>query len=367
MWIPQPVISCSSHQYCAHCPAFACAPRLYYLFKPEYTYWILIILTRKLLLAVCELMFRTNVTFQLSTVLLDFFWAYVLQTRNNPYMSTFEFGKVVKDNKKKLETLVEVNMERSAMESRLKKRGSITQIRNAAIDRFRQRSRALGDQYLWNWNNVEGTLLMCAVLVNVFGIMFASEYVEVGSETYNALGSLTLSVIIFSLIYYFMVVWSEIFIKFAPGLLGTCDRIFCFICKKNENATRRESVSVELGDLHAGVRTSRSSVTFENVRANPLVQQQGESSQRFNTDALMSFEKQVELSKTVEKLMAQNQELKKALAAAELASQQSAKPFRKKVKKRNIGGEPRTEDFQESLEVHNGEANDAAGEDEGGL
>ena len=44
--------------------------KLYYQFKPEYWYWGLVILARKFMFAWCELMLRTNATFQLCAVLL---------------------------------------------------------------------------------------------------------------------------------------------------------------------------------------------------------------------------------------------------------------------------------------------------------
>merc|ERR1711871_661611 len=63
---------------------------LYYHFKPGKVYWMLIILARKLGVALSALMFRRNVAFLLSCVLLLLFASYVLQVRHRPYMSTVE-------------------------------------------------------------------------------------------------------------------------------------------------------------------------------------------------------------------------------------------------------------------------------------
>ena len=47
--------------------------KLYYHFKPEQTYWIVLIIGRKFWIAFAGLMFRGNASFQLATVLLVLF------------------------------------------------------------------------------------------------------------------------------------------------------------------------------------------------------------------------------------------------------------------------------------------------------
>ena len=53
-------------------------------YKPEYFYWSIVIIFRKLLLVVFTLVFHTNATMQLSTILLVCFVAYTLQVKYNP-------------------------------------------------------------------------------------------------------------------------------------------------------------------------------------------------------------------------------------------------------------------------------------------
>ena len=63
-----------------------CADRynkLYYLFKPEYNTWIVLIITRKLALAATGLMFRSNPAFQLAISLLITFYSFVMQVCNS--------------------------------------------------------------------------------------------------------------------------------------------------------------------------------------------------------------------------------------------------------------------------------------------
>ena len=51
--------------------------KLYYQYKPDKYYWVLIVVGRKFLLCVTSLMFKKNPTFQLSMALLIMFVAYV--------------------------------------------------------------------------------------------------------------------------------------------------------------------------------------------------------------------------------------------------------------------------------------------------
>ena len=54
---------------------------MYYHFRPDFYYWILVVLSRKLLIAITALMFRKNPTFQMSFALLVLFICYALQAR----------------------------------------------------------------------------------------------------------------------------------------------------------------------------------------------------------------------------------------------------------------------------------------------
>ena len=52
---------------------------MYYHFRPDYWFWIIIILGRKLLIAVTALMFNKNPAFQMAIALLVLFICYALQ------------------------------------------------------------------------------------------------------------------------------------------------------------------------------------------------------------------------------------------------------------------------------------------------
>merc|ERR1711871_780070 len=77
--------------------------KLYYYYKPGKTYWMLVILARKVGIAFCSLVFRTNPGFMLSSVVLILFIAFSLQTRHSPYMSTSQRQLVLAEHTIKAE------------------------------------------------------------------------------------------------------------------------------------------------------------------------------------------------------------------------------------------------------------------------
>ena len=73
-------------------------------------------------------------------------------------------------------------------------------------------------RFFFNYNTVESTLLFSAILVCLFGIMFASGFMEPGDALYEVLGELTLAVIGISCAYYFFVIWCEVVSVMFPAL-----------------------------------------------------------------------------------------------------------------------------------------------------
>jgi len=59
---------------------------VYMHYKPEKEYWVVNVILRKALIAFSALMFRGNATFQLATILLVLFWAFVMQVLNRPFL-----------------------------------------------------------------------------------------------------------------------------------------------------------------------------------------------------------------------------------------------------------------------------------------
>lgn len=163
--------------------------KLYYHFKPGKTYWIFIIVNRKMWIAFAGLMFRGSPGFQLAFVLMILFASYVLQVQHRPYMSTAERNLVLEEHRKKAEEgdldhirikpQMELAIARQSAADGLKK----IQKKNRRMNNWMTNSksvRRLGfDQeknasYFWDYNTIEATLLACAVFVCLSGVMFES-------------------------------------------------------------------------------------------------------------------------------------------------------------------------------------------------
>jgi len=220
--------------------------KLYYQFKPEHWYWTVAILVRKFLIAFTSLMFRKSPEFQLAMALLVIFVSYVLQVRNRPYMSMSEHEDVLE------------NLERSAVREKynlsvaqaLAAAGqgppvSAAQLRTpyrimaervksveSSVSRRKTvsaRSRAARAQaFFWNYNTVESTLLACAVLVCLAGIMLASGRFKLTDESgalyyetqRDTITWITIMVVSFSILYFFAVFASELMSTLAPNAMS---------------------------------------------------------------------------------------------------------------------------------------------------
>jgi hypothetical protein len=205
---------------------------LYFKFKPKYFYWILVIILRKLCIVGFTLIFHVNATMQLSMILLVVFLSYTLQVKYNPYLSRSDYEDILGDlDEAEYEALVgpmgscpqpkgigyDIMLEEKALKetvtsTRLSMNGLDVAGRVARGDVTRDELKNLGSAALrlaFNYNTVESTLLFCAILICLFGIMFASGFTGPGDPLYERLGELTLTVIFVSVTYYMIVVWTE--------------------------------------------------------------------------------------------------------------------------------------------------------------
>src|SRR5262249_48231228 len=67
---------------------------MYMNFKPEFFFWLIVILLRKFGVAFAALMFRGNATFQLAVILVVIFTSFTLQVRYRPFLSAGEYAVV---------------------------------------------------------------------------------------------------------------------------------------------------------------------------------------------------------------------------------------------------------------------------------
>ncbi|GMH47860.1 hypothetical protein TrRE_jg8833, partial [Triparma retinervis] len=188
--------------------------KLYYYYKPNCWYWTLVVLLRKFMIATISLMFRANATFQMCMIVLTIFISSVFQVKWQPFMSMSERDDVLKEHKDAVEqfnTEIEKRMGAAKEKKKQFKLGEATNVEIAS---------AVAN-YFWNYNTVEVVLLSCSILVNLFGLMFESKFLKVDSAPHESLASLTFCVIVTSLIYVWMVIWSEIVSAIFPKLKCT--------------------------------------------------------------------------------------------------------------------------------------------------
>jgi hypothetical protein len=185
--------------------------RLYYHFRPEQWYWILVILGRKFLIAITALMFNKNPAFQMAVALLVLFIAYALQVRYSPYMSMSERLTVLMEHKRKALLGDKVHQALAATIAVTRRQGRRSGV-SMSMDKAKDR-RAVAVSFFWNYNTVESVLLFSAVLVNLAGVMFESGRFDTGlyKEQQDFLTYAVIVVITLSIGYFIVVLVSEVY------------------------------------------------------------------------------------------------------------------------------------------------------------
>eukprot|EP00520_Triparma_pacifica_P008947 CAMPEP_0118663976 /NCGR_PEP_ID=MMETSP0785-20121206/17747_1 /TAXON_ID=91992 /ORGANISM="Bolidomonas pacifica, Strain CCMP 1866" /LENGTH=4925 /DNA_ID=CAMNT_0006557813 /DNA_START=422 /DNA_END=15195 /DNA_ORIENTATION=+ len=189
-----------------------CYSKLYYYYKPKCWYWTLMVLLKKFSIATISLMFRANATFQMCMIVLMIFIAAVMQVRNQPYMSMSEREEVLKEHKDAVAQFnADIEMIRGGSMIERKKKFNLGTM-------SKKEAGYIAAEYFWNYNTVETVLLGSSILVNLFGIMFESQFLKEGTYAHETLANVTLTVIIVSLVYVLIVVWSEVVAAVFPSL-----------------------------------------------------------------------------------------------------------------------------------------------------
>lgn len=216
--------------------------RLYYHYKPGKTYWVLIVVARKFCIASTGLLFRDNPGFQLAVLLLILFTFFCLQIKHSPFMSTSERQAVIKAHKDKAANIGDVTEKQrlthlrlqnalKANESRAKKVRSKTK-NDLRAGRWGDATDASNEAtvitktaaYFWDYNTVESCLLACSIFVCVGGVMFESDRFKDREDTSwqrDLITYFVISVISFSMLYFSVVLASELFSALTKQALPT--------------------------------------------------------------------------------------------------------------------------------------------------
>jgi len=196
--------------------------KLYEKFKPEKSYWMLVILFRKFWIACAGLLFRKTPVFLLAFSLMVIFVSYAAQAQHRPYMCIGEIPSILAQAEAKANGMDVLDLHMSNMASggrgMQSKKGGGRQRSASVADRAGDSAKAAAKE-LWNYNNVEQVLLftMCLVLINA--IMFQSPQIVVGSKMELGLAAWTFVLIAGSLVYFLAVLTSEI--TLGLGCLGS--------------------------------------------------------------------------------------------------------------------------------------------------
>ena len=161
--------------------------RLYHQFKPDFFYWILMILGRKASIVIVQVIFNRNASYQLASIVIILVVSYGLQATCSPYMSPGDHENVIRDHLAASYTSAlhaRLRETLAGIESRGKKasRKNLMDY-NGRIDRSALLS-VLGS-YLFNYNTVECVTLFSLIIVAITGLMFQSQSLDVygGSKT----------------------------------------------------------------------------------------------------------------------------------------------------------------------------------------
>jgi len=302
--------------------------KLYYKFKPDQHYWMLIIVARKFSISVSALLFRANATFQLCMILLVMFAGYALQVRHQPYMSMSERDWVVAQDEARM--LLENEGEvANFVKARQQKMNKIKLGEHGSKHLINRRVGSKASNYIWNYNNVEAVLLGCAVLVNLFGIMFESDFLQRETSQLELLTYATLGVICGSLIYYMLVVWCELFVALWPNKR-------CFGCgqEKEREEDKTEFVDNRKGDDIGKIteevnRKAKTRQSVFHMMANPVSRASGASAEELNEKWGFGGRKGGEgaverelmtVRETLQKVMAENRNLKREIGANKMTA-----------------------------------------------
>ena len=256
--------------------------KLYYHFKPGKVYWMIAILVRKFGIALFSLLFRRNVSFMLSCVLLLLFMCYVLQVKHRPYMSSVE-KQVVKEAHRLKAHEAELMLNESSVDQISKDLYMHLQMNNGIkvlqdnLDRKKNKKRNVVvrslsfaskqmnkgqdiKDYYFDYNTVEQVLIACSIFLSLIAIMFESgQFYRInpvsGLEELNpdpSAQSFYTAVLIFgaivligSLVYYMVVFMAEV-VGHVPGFVRSLFAVFAD--KKTRAMKLKENEGDDLDD-----------------------------------------------------------------------------------------------------------------------
>ena len=200
--------------------------KLYYPFKPEFYWWTLVILARKILLVLAAVMIRSDSGFQLSCVLCFMFIALCSHIEFDPYMHIQEKAAILRREaeerlRKEFRKVHVMHFMAELSQSHMSRHADAMQDNMQALqDNIENIEKEIEMQDkiahklhrpIFNYNNIEFVVLACSVLVPLTGIMFNSQYLN-RSDNYFKKRVVTYGTIVLvfaSLLYLFVCIIHE--------------------------------------------------------------------------------------------------------------------------------------------------------------
>jgi hypothetical protein len=192
--------------------------RAYFQFKPDSCLWILVIIIRKLFIAITAVVFNKNASFQMAACLLVMFLAYSAQMMGRPYMSPGDFEDTLKAHTEASYTSA-IHARLRAVISNIETRGRKKARKNLMnFEGKIDRSAIFGilSGWLFNYNTVEQLMIFSAVLVCLMGIMYQSSELTYTSSR-DSITGVVMFVIIAAIVYFFTVLITEIVVLYNEG------------------------------------------------------------------------------------------------------------------------------------------------------
>jgi hypothetical protein len=199
--------------------------RVYYAFKPDYYWWTLVSLARKLGVVLASLAFATNPAMQLAVTVAIVFLTYSALVRNMPYMNPGKYGEVLEEHRRRAEKEPEsiharVGAEIAAIRAKVGERRTRTTLLDGmvggaggkAASPLMRYGATVAGSLLLDYNLVEQQLLFMAILILLAGMCFESAFLDNAyySGQRDALTIITMLLIISAILYYFVSLGVEV-------------------------------------------------------------------------------------------------------------------------------------------------------------
>ena len=236
------------------------------------------------------------------------FGGYALQVKHQPYMSMNERDWVVAQAEARalLDNTASVHEADAFVSAKAEsKRKKLKLGAHSGADIMSANAKELSSQFIWNYNGVEAVLLGCAVLVNLAGIMFESEYLQRDTYQLESLTYATLTIICASLLYYMLVVWCEVIVAIFPKL-----DLLPHLSKSEKLDDKRadDDLSKIEDEVNAKARGRESIFVMENNPMRGVIEDE-------DTEAHVKIENLMketyDLRQTLDKIIKENRELKR--------------------------------------------------------